>query len=183
RVLRELHLADLVGDGEVAVDDTEPAEPRESDRHRRLRDGVHRGGKDGDVERDALREAGLGGDLGGEDVATGRDEEDVVERETFLGEALPHAAQVRGSVASGREPTAHPLRSRAARRPSPRGWLRAPAGHGTCRVLARWAQMLVEGRRAASRERNRTVRRRLSLAAGYAGPLFTWRDRFGPAGR
>ena len=96
RILRELHLADLLGDREVAVDHAEPAETAQGDGHARLRDGVHRGGKDGDAQRDALRELRLRGDFAGDDVATRWDEEDVVERETFLGEALPHAAHVGG---------------------------------------------------------------------------------------
>ena len=88
---RGLHARDLLhlsGHREVAVDDAEPAGAPQRYGQRGLRDGVHGGGEDGDLELDGAREEGRGRDLGREDVAAGRDEEDVVEGEALLEEAL-----------------------------------------------------------------------------------------------
>ena len=101
RILRAPDLFGLLGDGEIAMDDAEPAQAPERDREARLGDGIHGGGEDRDVEADLVRKAGLGGDLGREDVTAGRDQEDVVEGQTFLGElVLPgqSAALTRASV-------------------------------------------------------------------------------------
>ena len=106
-VLRAPDFVDLLGDTQVAVDDAEPAEPPERDREARVGDRVHRGGEDRDIEADLVREAGLGRDLRREDVAAGRDQEDVVEGQTFLGElVLPgqSAALTRASVSARRGP-------------------------------------------------------------------------------
>src|SRR6266850_2191983 len=83
-----LDLRGLLIDGEVAVQDTETAEARERNGHARFGDGVHRRGDDRDVERELAREERSGGDLAGEDVAAGWDEEDVVEGEPFGAELL-----------------------------------------------------------------------------------------------
>src|SRR5438094_645054 len=101
RVLRPPHLSDLLRHGQIPMDDTETAEATKRDGEPRVRDRIHGGGEDGNVEADLVREARLGGDLGREDVATGRDQEDVVEGQTFLGElVLPgqSAALTRASV-------------------------------------------------------------------------------------
>ena len=87
-------LRDLVVDREVAVEDADPAEPRERDRHPRLGDGVHRRGDDRDLERDRARQAGRGGDVVREDGRLGRDEQDVVEGEAFLRELVLQVTQV-----------------------------------------------------------------------------------------
>ena len=104
RVLRPPHLLDLLCDGEIPMDDPKTAQAPERDRKARVGDRVHRGGEDRDVEADRVGEAGLGRDLGREDVAAGRDQEDVVEGQTFLSElVLPgqSTALTRASVSVG----------------------------------------------------------------------------------
>ena len=102
-ILGATDLVRLFEDGEVPVNDAEAAQATERDREGRVGDRVHRGGEDRDVQADLVRETGLGGDLRGEDVAAGRDEEDVVEGEPFFGElVLPgqSAALTRASVST-----------------------------------------------------------------------------------
>src|SRR5206468_5653922 len=85
------------------MDDSEPAEAPKRDREARVGDGIHRGGEDRDVEADLVGEPRLGRDPCREDVAAGRDQEDVVEGQTFLGElVLPgqSAALTRASVSA-----------------------------------------------------------------------------------
>src|SRR5207237_364102 len=94
----------LLGDGEVAMDHSEATETAERNSHGRIGDGVHGRGEDRDVEADLVREAGLGRDLGREDVAAGGDQEDVVEGQAFFGELLlpgQPAALTRASVLEG----------------------------------------------------------------------------------
>jgi len=100
RGLRGADLCGLVGDGEVAMEDAEPAQQSERDRHRRLGDRIHRGGEDRDVQGDLASDDGTGRDLAGEDVAAGRDEEHVVEGEALGAELLlpVHAALTRSIV-------------------------------------------------------------------------------------
>src|SRR5207253_7697085 len=97
-------LVDLLGDGEVTMDHSEATETAERNSHGRIGDGVHGRGEDRDVEADLVREAGLGRDLGREDVAAGGDQEDVVEGQAFFGELLlpgQPAALTRASVLEG----------------------------------------------------------------------------------
>ena len=72
-------LCDLLLDREVAVQDAETALARERDRESRLRHGVHRGGDDGDLERDLPRQARRGRNLVRQHGRIGRHQEDVVE--------------------------------------------------------------------------------------------------------
>ncbi|MDQ0745217.1 hypothetical protein QFZ62_002525 [Clavibacter sp. B3I6] len=79
--LAALHLVDeggLVLDGEVAVDDPEPALAGHGDRHARLGDGVHRGGEEGSGDADVARQAGGRVRLARDDVGVPRQEHDVV---------------------------------------------------------------------------------------------------------
>src|SRR5207302_6675116 len=85
RVLRTPNFLGLLGDRQIAVNDTEAAETAERDRKARIGDRVHRGGQDRYIEADLIREAGLGRDLGREDVAAGRYQEDVVEGPAVVG--------------------------------------------------------------------------------------------------
>src|SRR5437867_188395 len=130
RVVRASDLFGLVDHGEIAVDDAETTEPAQGDRKARVGDRVHRGGEDRDIEADLVREAGLGRDLRGEDVAAGRDQEDVVEGQTFFGElVLPgqSAALTRASVSARRGPPSRPAFApcRSPRRPR---WWSPPGG-------------------------------------------------------
>src|SRR5206468_1707674 len=114
------------------------------------------------------------GDLTGEDVAAGRDEEDVVEREAFPGEALPHAAHVRRSVpgrdrrardASGAPPAgyARPWSQRAVRS----GALGADARRGDDAPPPRAPRTPgPRSRRAGSERSARTTPRRSSAWRG-----------------
>jgi len=68
------------------VDDSDPALAGEGDRHASLRDRVHSGRHDRDLELDLTREPGPRGDLVRQDGRLGRDEEDVVEGQTLFGE-------------------------------------------------------------------------------------------------
>ena len=70
-------------DGEVAVDDAEAALLGHGDGEARFGDGVHGGGHQRGVERDVAGELGLRADLGGDDVAVGGDEQDIVEGKGF----------------------------------------------------------------------------------------------------
>ena len=56
----------------------------------RLGDRVHRRGDERDVELELARQLGADLDLCREDLAVGRDEEDVVERERFTEVVVEH---------------------------------------------------------------------------------------------
>ena len=86
RALHLVHLGDLIGDREVAVDDPETALARERDREARLGDGVHRRRDQRDVQRDGRCEPRDRRDVVREDVRLGRKQQHVVEREPFLAE-------------------------------------------------------------------------------------------------
>jgi hypothetical protein len=72
-------LGRLARRGHVLVDDAEPALLRHRDGEAGFRDGVHRGGHQGNVEGDGLREAGGEADVAGNDEGVGGNEKDVVE--------------------------------------------------------------------------------------------------------
>ena len=84
--LAPLHLADHVGlavDGLVLVDDGHPALPRQRDGQGGLRDGVHGGGQQRDVEADLAGQAGADVGLFWKHPGFRRDQEDVVETKAF----------------------------------------------------------------------------------------------------
>ncbi len=84
--LGALDLVDLAGlllDGEVAVDDAHAALLGHGDGEARLGDGIHGGGEQRGVQGDVAGELGLGADLGGDDIAVGGNEENVVEGKSF----------------------------------------------------------------------------------------------------
>ena len=84
--LGALDLVDLAGlllDGEVAVDDAHAALLGHGDGEARLGDGVHGGGEQRGVQGDVAGELGLGADLGGDDIAVGGNEKNVVEGKSF----------------------------------------------------------------------------------------------------
>ena len=87
--LGALHLVDfrhLRVDRQVAMHDSHPAFARQRDREPRLGDGVHRGGDDRDLDRDAAGQLGCGRDFVRQDARLGRDEQDVVERQPLFPE-------------------------------------------------------------------------------------------------
>ena len=68
------------------VDDTQATLKGHVDGHLVLGDGVHGGGHKGRLERDALGDGGIEGDLGGREAnVAGEDEEVVVGQTTVLG--------------------------------------------------------------------------------------------------
>ena len=75
--------ADLVVGGEVAVNDADAAGAGHGDGHGGLGDGVHGGGHEGYVESEVGRDAGAGGDLGGQDVGPAGDKKHVVVGKAF----------------------------------------------------------------------------------------------------
>ncbi len=82
--LRALHLFDLarlVGDRQILVHDPDAPFARDGDRGPRLGDRVHRRAEQRDVEEQLLGESGANVDLGRQDVAVSRHEEDVIERQ------------------------------------------------------------------------------------------------------
>ena len=87
----------LAGDREVLVDDAQASLTRHGDGQLGLRDGVHGGRDDGDVEREIARPDGAHIDVLGVDAGTARQEQDVVERQP-----LAHDLLRRGHEAPGR---------------------------------------------------------------------------------
>ncbi len=81
-------LGDLRVDRQVALDDADASRAGERDREARLGHGVHRRRHDRYREPDRPRELRCRRDVVREDARLGRNEEDVVEREPFLGELL-----------------------------------------------------------------------------------------------
>ena len=86
RALHLVHLGDLILDGEVTVDDAEPARAGERDREPRLRHRVHGRRDERDVQRDRRRQPRDRRDVVRQHVRLGREQEDVVEREPLLAE-------------------------------------------------------------------------------------------------
>ena len=84
---------DLLGlalDRHVAVDEADAALLGERDGKVGFGDGIHRGTDDGDVERDFAGKPGAAVGLAREDFAACRDEEHIVEGETFGNRVLNH---------------------------------------------------------------------------------------------
>ncbi len=99
--LGALDLVDLAGlllDGEIAVDDAHASLLRHGDGQARLGDGVHGCREEGRVESDLPGEPGLGADLGGDDFAVGRYEEDVVEGQGFGNREIDHVVLISSGV-------------------------------------------------------------------------------------
>ena len=86
--LDPVHLVGLVGDGEVAVHDAEAALACHGDRHPGLGDGVHRGGQQRGLDRDALGDPGGRVGLGGDDVRVAGQQQDVVVRQADEAEGI-----------------------------------------------------------------------------------------------
>ncbi len=111
-VLRPLDLVDLAGllvDRHVLVDDAEAPLLRQSDGQLGLGDRVHRRRQDRDVERDPGRQAGPRLDLSREQLGVARFEQDVVEGDALIGDAILHREKLRGA-------TRGPYRKRSIRR-------------------------------------------------------------------
>lgn len=86
-VLVALDLADHVGlsiGRAVVVDDTDATLQSHMDGHLVLGDRVHGGGDEGGLERDALRDGGIEGDVGGGEANVARQEEEVIVRQTAV---------------------------------------------------------------------------------------------------
>ncbi len=97
-VLRPLDLVDLAGlllDRHVLVDDAEPAFLGQGDGQLRLGDGVHRRGQDRDVQADPGGQLRPGVDLRGEADRNSRLEQDVVESDALVGDAIVHREKLR----------------------------------------------------------------------------------------
>ena len=91
--LDHVDLVRLVLDGQVAVDDPQPALPGDGHRHPGLGDGVHRGGDQGYADGDPLGHPGRRGHLRGDDVALGRLQQHVVEGQPDPFEGQRHASR------------------------------------------------------------------------------------------
>ena len=76
-----LHLAGLLLDAEVLVQDAEPAMLRHGDRHGRLGDRVHGGRDQGNAELDLASEPGTHVDLRRQNFGVARLQEHIVERQ------------------------------------------------------------------------------------------------------
>jgi len=77
------HLGGLAIGIEIAVNDADAARLRHRDRHARFGDGIHRGGDDGNVERNGAREVRTDIGLGGQDIRQTGFQEHIVERKSF----------------------------------------------------------------------------------------------------
>jgi hypothetical protein len=91
-----LHLVDLLGlaiDREVLVDHAQTTLLREGDRHLALRDGVHRGADDRDVQADAPGEEGAYVHVGGHDRRKPGQKQDVVEGDAGGNDFPIHASR------------------------------------------------------------------------------------------
>ena len=78
-----INLARLLRDGEIAVHDAQTALLRHGNGEARFSDRVHGRGHQRGGEGDAPGELGLGADLGGDNFAVRRDEQNVVEGKRF----------------------------------------------------------------------------------------------------
>ena len=72
-----------------------------------LGDGVHRRGEDRDVERDLARELGAGVDLAGQELGVAGLEQDVVEGDALVGDAVVHREKLRSGPDREIETTPH----------------------------------------------------------------------------
>ena len=86
--LDPVHLVGLVGDGKVAVHDAEAALAGHGDGHPGLRDGVHRGGQQRGLDRDALGDPGGRVRFRGDHVGVAGQEQDVVVRQADEAEGV-----------------------------------------------------------------------------------------------
>ena len=77
------HLRGLAFGVEIAVDHADAAGLRHGDRHPRFGHGIHRGGDDGDIERNGAGHAGPDVDFGGQHIREAGFQQHVVEREGF----------------------------------------------------------------------------------------------------
>ena len=123
RALDLIDLRDLILDRQVAVDDPDAAFARERNRHARLGHRVHRGGADRDRKLDLAGEARAGRDLVRKHRRLGRNEQDVVERQTFLGESLTQREEPLDLLTTELDAHARPWPATASARQS-----RAPPG-------------------------------------------------------
>ena len=90
---RALHLVHFVGlliDGEVAMDDANPALLGERDRHVRLGDCVHGGAHDGNVQTNLARKLRLRAGSRRDNVRAGGQEKDVVKSESLRNGKMNH---------------------------------------------------------------------------------------------
>ena len=76
-------MSGLFGDRHILVDHADPPFAGQRDRQRRLGNGVHGRGHDGDVERDIARKMRLDGDFARQHFRIGGHEQHVVERKSF----------------------------------------------------------------------------------------------------
>jgi hypothetical protein len=86
--LDEVDLVGLVLDGEVAVEDADPALSGHRDRHPALGHGVHRRADQRRPERDLARQPGRGVDVGRRDLGVAGEQQHVVVGEPHRGELL-----------------------------------------------------------------------------------------------
>ena len=96
RALDLVDLAGLLRDGQVAMDDADATLLGHGDGQARLGDGVHGGRDQRRGEGDVAGEMGLGADLGGNDFAVGRDEQNIVEGQSFRDRGGDHFLSVCG---------------------------------------------------------------------------------------
>src|SRR5262249_54797094 len=89
--LDAVHLARLLRDRQVLVDDADAPLLGQGDGQFALGDRVHGRGDDRDVEADGAGELGADVHVGGDDVAVGGLQEDVVEGDALVGNAIVHA--------------------------------------------------------------------------------------------
>ena len=80
----------LAGDRQVAVDDSNAALLRQSDREVRLGDGIHGGRNDRNIQSDLAGKAGSGIDFRRQHIAEGRFEQYIIEGEAFGQYVLNH---------------------------------------------------------------------------------------------
>ena len=90
--LDAVDLLELAVDGEIAVNDADAALACDGDGEARFGDGVHGGGGERDVELELAGELRGGVDFGGQDGGFAREEEDVVEGESFVDGTVDHGS-------------------------------------------------------------------------------------------
>src|SRR6266571_4007805 len=83
RTLDAVHLFGLALEAHVAVDEAEPSLAGHGDRQMRLRNRIHRRGDHGNIQGDAASEAGARVRLGRKHRGFSRQQQNVVERQTF----------------------------------------------------------------------------------------------------
>ena len=83
---------ELAVDGEIAVNDADATLAGDADGEAGFGDGVHGGGGERDVELELAGELRGGVDFGGQDGGFAREEEDVVEGESFVDGTVDHGS-------------------------------------------------------------------------------------------